>query len=104
MTARRKVEALHFYGHAGDPGFTGGPCTERVFYGREAWELAVAFAADRMRRPIIDDPHPGRVLVRDVTKVQPRQVDQFLWVGPDVEVRGGFTFQWREPQVFGWAS
>jgi hypothetical protein len=92
----RKVVAHHFYGHAGDPGFSGGPCTERVFYGSHAWERAARWATDWITHPTDDWPHPGRVMVRDVTPVWPRRTELVLWIGPDVEVSGGFAWQWRE--------
>lgn len=101
---RRKVVAWHFYGTNGDPGLPSrGPAGERIFYGEEAWDRAVHWGTDRMLRPIIDDPHPGRILIRDVTPVQPRKVNQELWIGPDEDGQGGFTWAWRPLHIWGHA-
>lgn len=103
MTGHRSalaVEALHFYGRCGDPGMTSREAgIAPTFFNPEK---ALAWAFDRIERPFVDDPHPGRVVVM-LREGRGHGVSCDVWVRPSTASPGRAAVDVHPPAVWGTA-
>lgn len=97
----RSIQAFHFYGMRGDPGPTGyGVAGEMPPTSQP--EKALAWAIDRIERPIIGDKHPGRVLVR-LREGRGHGVSYDIWVRPSTASPGHAVMDIHPPEIW-WLS